>query len=188
MSNNTTKPSSRFVAIDVATQKIFPSIKNVHAKALNAYLSGTPSNSFLRKIDLFIYEGLSGTTLLVPRNAVAKLRPIEYVRPRLFESGGVQASLAGGNLPSDVVDAVVNKAKRNGGKIGVAKALKGRSGGGANGFAFFELNGWPGLQIKISVNNLVQGHNLPRTPTNDPLYPLRKGAVRAGTELFLKTR
>ena len=64
----------------------------------------------------------------------------------------------------------------------------GRSGGGANGFAFFTLNGWPGLQIKISVNNLVGGHNLPRTPRNDPYYYYRRGAVQEGTDLILKTR
>ena len=192
--NNTNNPSSRFVAINPQTQEIFTNMKNTHARALNGAIRGNYADPYLKlvlntgyKAPGYIYHGVQGPTLLVPKHAIKAIAPPDkYVRPRLYSYGGGQAGMVGGNLPSNVVDAVVRKAMRNNGKIGVAKKIMGRSGGATNGYAFFALNEFPDIQMKISVENLKGGKNLPRVPTNDEFYYYRKGSVKEGTELFLK--
>ena len=119
---------------------------------------------------------------------------VEYVRPRLFTAG----SIVGRILMPKEINAVINKAKRNGGKIGVAVNIYDhevyrRPGGRTVGYAFFELQKNNGL-LKIHTNFLKDGDNLKKY---DYRYGLegphhnsnfRMGSVKAGQNLFLKEK
>ena len=181
----------QFVAIDYETGFQFPTLRENHSEAIVNYMKGTPSDRYLQYVDVlpkyqngpgFIYHGENGKTIVAKRNGT-------YIIPALYRVGGVQASLAGYEMPPDFVNAVMEKAQNNDGVIGIAKKLEGRHGGGlkgADGYAIFTLESRPGIQVKVHVNYLENGNELPRISECDQHYFYLEGAVREGTELKLK--